>query len=83
MKLPHSTTILGACQINLFPREEATSFHYAVFNWLKTLVILNVRQLMGIFRGVKCRPLIITVTISSDMIGVFAALIFTNHSVQL
>ena len=29
MKLPHSTTILGVCQINLFPREKATSFQLA------------------------------------------------------
>ena len=28
-------------------------------------------------------PLIITITISSNMIGVLAALFFTNHSVQL
>ena len=41
MKLPHSTTILGVCQINLFPREEATSFQLRCFHLAKNSLYLE------------------------------------------
>ena len=47
------------------------------------IVFHQTMQMSGFFFFFQISHLITTITISSNVIGAFAALFFTNHSVQL